>query len=267
MIRKAVKLLVEPKKYMPVAFQMVLQYLCSAFQNTSFFMQGQMDIHPKSRWHSSDFVKLTGGYFPKNDDAQRQICNLEPWDTTRRDMLILLLRTVIDNKVDGDIAEVGVYKGSTAKLIHYYVPERKLHLFDTFEGFTNRCVAEEKEKTGYHLPESKFADTSIDIVKRHIDQKNDNVLYYRGYFPDSAPPAFHELRFAFLHLDADLYAPTLNGLKFFYPLMSPKGMILVHDYNAWPGARKAVDDFFYDKEELPIPMPDKSGSVLIVKRN
>ena len=29
---------------------------------------------------------------------------------------------------------------------------------------------------------------------------------------------------------------------------------------------KAVDDFFSDKNELPIPMPDKSGSVLIVKQ-
>ena len=48
--------------------------------------------------------------------------------------------------------------------------------------------------------------------------------------------------------------------------MSTKGIILVHDYNAWIGARKAVDDFFADKEEMPVPMPDKSGSVLIIKQ-
>jgi hypothetical protein len=48
--------------------------------------------------------------------------------------------------------------------------------------------------------------------------------------------------------------------------MSIRGIILVHDYNAWIGARKAVDDFFADKVELPVPMPDKSGSVLIIKQ-
>jgi O-methyltransferase len=68
-----------------------------------------------------------------------------------------------------------------------------------------------------------------------------------------------------VHLDADLYEPILEGLKFFYPRMPKHGMILVHDYNAWIGARKAVDDFFSDKPELVIPMPDKSGSALIVK--
>jgi hypothetical protein len=48
--------------------------------------------------------------------------------------------------------------------------------------------------------------------------------------------------------------------------MSVGGIIIVHDYNAWIGARQAVDDFFFDKSEIPVPMPDKSGSVLIVKQ-
>jgi len=70
----------------------------------------------------------------------------------------------------------------------------------------------------------------------------------------------------FVHLDADLYDPTLSGLRFFYPRLSKRGILLVHDYNAWPGARRAVDEFFSALPELPIPMPDKSGSALIVKQ-
>ena len=102
-------------------------------------------------------------------------------------------------------------------------------------------------------------------MKKYISQKNNNIQFHVGYFPESIPENFDEQRFAFVHLDADLYQPILEGLKFFYPRMSSKGMIVVHDYNAWPGARKAVDEFFSDKSELPIPMPDKSGSALIVK--
>ena len=72
--------------------------------------------------------------------------------------------------------------------------------------------------------------------------------------------------FSFVHLDADLFEPTKNGLEFFYPRVSSEGIILIHDYNAWPGCRKAVDEFFFLKKESPIPMPDKSGSAIIVKQ-
>lgn len=267
MIQKIAKLVRNPKKYIPLVIKVMQQQMCLLFQNTSFFMQGQMDINPKSRWYRDDFRKLTGGFYPKNDDKNRQICNLKPWDNTRRDMLALLLRTIVEKKIKGDIVEVGVYKGYTAKLIHYYMPERKLHLFDTFEGFTETSVIAEKKDTNFSIPKGHFADTSIDRVKGYISQQNSNVLYYKGYFPESIPGDFDKLKFAFVHFDADLYEPTLEGLKFFYPRISLNGMIVIHDYNTWPGARKAVDDFFSDKKELPIPMPDKSGSALIVKQD
>jgi O-methyltransferase len=71
--------------------------------------------------------------------------------------------------------------------------------------------------------------------------------------------------FAFVHLDADLYDPIMAGLQFFYPRVAKGGIIVVHDYNSWPGARRAVDVYFQDKPEVPVPMPDKSGSVVIVR--
>ena len=216
----------------------ILKKFTPLLQNSSFFLQGQMDINPKSRWNNVALRNETGGFYPKGDESKRRICNLEPWDNTRRDMITLMLRTLVEKNIAGALAELGVYKGNTAKLIHHYLPERPLHLFDTFEGFTNRSVSTEKQHTDF-------------------DQ---------GYFPDSLPEDFPEQKFAFVHLDADLYEPTFEGLKYFYPRMSKQGIILVHDYNAWIGARKAVDDFFADKDELPVPMPDKSGSVLIIKQ-
>mgnify|MGYP001824481143 CR=1 FL=1 len=181
-------------------------------------------------------------------------------------MIILMLRTLVEKKIAGAFAELGVYKGSTARLIHHYVPERQLHLFDTFEGFTARSVSAEKDHTDFDTKESKFSDTSITQVKKYISPQNDNICFHQGYFPDSLPDDFPEQTFAFVHLDADLYEPTLEGLKYFYSRMSTNGIILVHDYNAWIGARKAVDDFFADKDEMPVPMPDKSGSVLVIKQ-
>lgn len=264
MIVKITKLFSNPKKYFPLIFKIIQQQFCGIFQNSAFFMQGQMDISPKARWRNDEFCLATGGFYPANNSNNRQICNLEPWDNTRRDMLILLLRTIVEKNIAGEMAELGVYQGHTAKLIHYYVPEKKLFLFDTFEGFTKRSVDSEKENTNYSISETEFSDTSIEKVKRFILQKNDNVSFHIGYFPESIPESCLKLRFSFVHLDADLYEPIYEGLKFFYSRMTRNGLIIVHDYNSWPGARKAVDDFFKDKNVLPIPMPDKSGSVLII---
>jgi O-methyltransferase len=256
------KLIANPRKYVPLAGRMVLQKCCWLFQDASFFLQGQMDIHPRSHWHT-DLVDLTGGFYPRPNDADRQIFNLDAHDNTRRDMLILLLRTVIEHGVPGAFAEIGVYKGLTARLIHHYAPERALHLFDTFEGFTERSAAVELQS--HRQTTSLFSDTSLEAVRAFVHQRNENVLFHKGFFPESIPSSLFDHTFAFVHLDADLYDPIFQGLSFFYPRLSPRGMIVVHDYNSWPGSRKAVDEFFRDKPELPIPMPDKSGSVLIVK--
>lgn len=264
MIRQLQKLVRDPRKYIPVLGTVPLQMLCPIFQNRSFYLQGQMDIHPKARWRST-LRTSTGGFFPKSGRNGRRICNLDPHDNARRDMLVLLLRTVVETGIAGSFAELGVYKGRTARLIHHYAPERRLHLFDTFAGFTERVTATELEKTGFEVPASQFGDTSVEGVRRYIRQKNDNVVFHAGFFPESVPPELAGETFAFVHLDADLYEPTLEGLKFFYPRLSHHGFIVVHDYNSWPGARLAVDGFFADKREMPIPMPDKSGSALILK--
>jgi O-methyltransferase len=266
MLGKAASLLIRDRKLFWWKLKVkCLHYWCSLFRNSALYVQGKMDIDPKALWHNRDFVSATGGYQIPGDRVHRAVLNLEPWDTVRRDMLILLLRKIVERQVAGDIAELGVYKGNTARLIHHYVPERKLHLFDTFSGFDQRDVSQERERTGLAADQKAFSDTSIELVLRNVQARNDNVEVHPGFFPQSVPEPLKEREFAFVHLDADLYDPIMAGLEFFYPRSPQGGIIVVHDYNSWPGARRAVDLFFQDKPETPIPMPDKSGSVVIVK--
>ncbi len=227
-------------------------------------MQGQMDIHPSSRWYNLPFVEQTAGFFPSEGaESLRSIESLEPWDNTRRDMMALLLRTICEHEIPGDFAELGTYKGYTARLIHHYAPERILHIFDTFDGFPEKSMDADKELVNNPISKKLFTDTSVEKVKSVVDSRNGNVFYYKGYFPESIPETFKKNTFAFVHLDADLYLPVKDGLQFFYERMNTGGFILIHDYNAWIGARKAVDEFFKSKPEIPIPMPDKSGSALV----
>ena len=171
----------------------------------------------------------------------------------------LLARNII-----GDFAELGVYKGNSAKLFHALAPDKKLYLFDTFEGFSELDSKVDPAYSGEGSL-SSFKDTSLDYVRKFIGA-HENVIYCKGYFPDTAALVPMETKFAFVHLDCDLYRPTKAGCEFFYPRLTAGGMLVVHDYySGWPGVTKAVDDFFANKPESPIILPDKSGSIAIIK--
>jgi O-methyltransferase len=166
-------------------------------------------------------------------------------------------------QVAGAFAELGVYKGESARIIHHMDPDRRFHLFDTFEGFRpDDLEAERGEAATYST--NNFADTSIPTVVRFIEG-NRNILIHAGYFPGSASEVFHE-RFALVNIDADLYNPTRAGLEFFYPRLSPGGVILVHDYNfKWEGVIEAVNDFCKTIPENPSLLPDRECTVIIIR--
>ena len=263
---KLLTLVTDPRKFFRLAAQTIEKRLASHMVNQAFFLQGQMDVNPLGKWHRKDFVETTGGFFIPGDPVDRQSAPFYPWDLVRRDMLMLLMRSLNERKIQGDMAELGVWQAITAKLFHYYNPDRALHLFDTFEGFHEKDIASEREKTGLKASTSQFSNTSVDAVLSYIKPRNSNVVVHKGFFPNTIPPELYERTFALVHLDADLYDPILAGLKFFYPRMAKGGFLLVHDFNAWPGARLAAEEFFADKPETPVPMPDKSGTLLVAKR-
>ena len=170
---------------------------------------------------------------------------------------------IIREDVKGDFAELGVHKGETSKLIFEIAPSRFFHLFDTFEGFSEKDLKFENKQGGMYSSK-QFSDTSLETVKTHIGQSN-HLIFHPGYFPDTAK-GLENKKFSFVHLDADLYLPTIEGLKFFYPRLSPGGVIIVHDYNhIWDGVKKALDEFMPTIPESLIELPDWKGSVMIVK--
>ena len=165
-------------------------------------------------------------------------------------------------KIEGAFAEVGVYQGETAKILHEMDPSRKLHLFDTFEGFDKKDIESADNIGANHGID--FSDTNLESVAKFIDG-NANIVFHKGYFPTTTKDLSVEM-YAFVHLDADLYNPTLAGLLYFYPLLSQGGVIIVHDYNhTWEGVTKAVDEFSKTIPENLIEISDWQGSVMIVK--
>ncbi len=233
-------------------------------RNNATSHQYLMDIHPCSRWHSAAFVARFGGFSPPNESREIITGSFE-YDRTREDQIVLLLRQIETQRIPGAFAELGVHLGSSARLIHHYAPSRSFYLFDTFEGFTPDDLTRESVDFGFNKQQD-FTDTSVAIALKRIAAVNQNVIPVPGWFPQSIPAELRAETFAFVHLDADLEEPIRAGLEFFAPRLSPGGFILVHDYNAWPGARIAVENFV--STELGwslIPLVDKSGSVVLTR--
>jgi O-methyltransferase len=165
--------------------------------------------------------------------------------------------------VQGLFAEAGVYQGASAQVLHHLEPFRKFHLFDTFQGFSAKDLQGETGEAATYTTRS-FADTHINMVKRKIGG-NENIYFHIGYFPDTVH-GMEEESFALVNLDMDLYLPTKAALEFFYPRLSPGGVILIHDYNPkWEGICKAVDEFTGTLPESLILVPDIDGTCMIIK--
>ena len=167
--------------------------------------------------------------------------------------------------IPGDVAELGVYRGDFARLINAAFRERRIHLFDTFEGFAPQDIAVERENGYSNANVGDFGGTAKDAVDKRLFYR-DKAVFHKGFFPDTFN-ACRDLGFAFVSLDADLYSPTAAALPLFWDRLSPGGVIMAHDYNStqFRGVRKAVDDFCKEQGILPLPICDLHGSAILRK--
>ncbi len=163
----------------------------------------------------------------------------------------------------GSVAELGVYRGDFAKIINEVFMDRKLYLFDTFEGFPEADINYEK-KYGLLMDKvGNLSDTFVEYVLSKMPYK-DNCIVCKGYFPDTAEGI--EEKFCFVNIDTDLYSSILAGLEWFWPRMITGGYIFVHDYFSfsYAGAKKAVDEFSEKHKVGFIPIGD-AFSVAFIK--
>lgn len=136
--------------------------------------------------------------------------------------------------IPGDLAELGVYRGGIAKVMASHSPAKTVRLFDTFAG-----IPQHEESDAFHKA-GEFA-CSLDEVRAFLSDCP-NVVYHVGTFPETAAGDV----FSVVHLDADLYQSTLDGLRYFWPRLSPGGALVLDDWH-WrfcEGVTRAIADFF-----------------------
>ena len=193
-------------------------------------------------------AQLAGSALPEQDLGN---------DYVRLATLELLCRRLAD--VPGAAAELGVYRGFFARCINQLLPERKIYLFDSFEGFAEEACATDTFQAAH-------ANTTIEKVLAILPYP-EKVILKPGFFPESLGGL--EEQFCLVSLDVDFYQTTLEGLRYFWPRIAEGGYLLLHDWGnpKLPGVAKALQDFERENGcRIPaIPLCDVGGSLILCK--
>lgn len=178
--------------------------------------------------------------------------------SAERKFFLRSLLSLVDS-LPGDTAECGAYQGASSWLICDKLKNTdKTHfIFDSFEGLSTPSSVD-----GEYWAEGDLC-SSEEVLKEHLSAFP-KLKVCKGWIPDNFSDA-DDRSFCFVHIDVDLYQPTLDSIKFFYPRLVEGGIILSDDYGftTCPGAKRAFDEYMKDKPEKIIHVP--TGQAFIIK--
>ena len=160
------------------------------------------------------------------------------------------LRLVLDENIEGDVIETGVWRGGAcifmrAILKIYVVTNKNVWVADSFEGLPEpNLVLYPADKGDLHHTESELA-VSLEEVKenfRKYDLLDGQVKFLKGWFKDTIPLAPIK-KLSILRLDGDMYESTIDVLYHLYPKLSIGGFCIVDDWGAVLSCKKAIEDY------------------------
>lgn len=165
--------------------------------------------------------------------------------------------------LDGEFIEAGAALGGSAIVLgKSKSPARSLRLYDTFglipppsdkdgEDIHERydvIVSGKSEGIGgsvyYGYRDDLIGEVSASFKRFGVPPEENNVSFVQGVYQDSMSIDFP---IALAHVDCDWYESVMTCLERIEPWLVPGGRFIIDDYDAWSGARTAVDEFFADR--------------------
>jgi O-methyltransferase len=204
----------------------------------------------------------------------------EPFTMVSRERLYAQFQAinyVLTHHIEGDIVECGVWKGGTSMLgamtlLGRQDTSRRVWLYDTFAGMTEPTDADVSPWDGNYARQiwsanregdhNKWCFSPLEEVKRNFlstGYPEGRVNFVKG---DVAETLLQHVpdKIAVLRLDTDWYESTKAEMEILYPRLSKGGVILIDDYGAWAGAKKAVDEYITtNKVPLMLHRTDYTG--------
>ena len=157
--------------------------------------------------------------------------------------------------VPGAIVECGVFKGASLsrfsilrnlfKLEH----QKPIYGFDVFGAFPETDFEGDRDARKKFIDNAGSEGISVDDLYQSLKLRGleENLCLIRGDIRKTLPTYVEEnqdLEISFLNIDTDLYEPCVTALEKLYPLVSSGGVVLLDNYNVFPGETKAVDEYF-----------------------
>ena len=171
----------------------------------------------------------------------------------------------------GSIADCGVYYGgglmtyaTVLAALEPYNYQCKIIGFDTFEGDVGqseidltRGVVDRTQYT-YKAESMQDLQRAADLYDQdrplgHLPR----ITFVQGDLCETAPSymaANPEVIFRIIHLSVNLYRPTREAIKAFFPRLTPGGVLVVHGLNFTVGASQALFDALEDLGESSPPI-------------
>ena len=167
--------------------------------------------------------------------------------------------------LEGDIAECGSYVGVTAWYIASEAPSSvDIFLFDSFEGLSEPAKNDKVSSSDIRTWKKGDMAATEDELRSNLSSFS-NIHIMKGWIPERFPEV-ESHRFRFVHIDVDLYEPTLQSLEFFYPRLVSNGVIVMDDYGYYtcPGAYRAANEYAASVGEKIIHLT--TGQGIIIRR-
>ena len=233
------------------------------------------DVVPYVSPNDADFQA-----FPDLSKAERGVvAAVKPFTMTSVERIVCLINAVnyiADNKVAGDIAECGVWRGGSMMTVALTLlargdTNRKLYLYDTYEGMSaptefDKSLDGASAEAQMNEVDGKWCYASIEDVRQNIlstGYPKENIFLVKGKVEDTIPQTL-PASLSLLRLDTDWYESTKHELNHLFPLLAPEGVLVIDDYGHWQGARKAVDEYFAEqKRKVYLHRIDYTGRIAV----
>ena len=159
-----------------------------------------------------------------------------------------------------NIIEFGVDRGGTLTTISKFVKDKsEIYALDSFGFFANDIKSNitnyDPHYLGRYKPftkETRFKSFDYLTLEKQLngilEKKESNLNLIKCYFPEKidneVSKKISSIKYSFVHVDFDLYKPTLDVIKFIIPRLEKNAIILLDDYNLinQEGVKWAVKD-------------------------
>lgn len=221
----------KPKFYKGESFRFKPLYLLNRFLNLFGYTVCTYE-------HYDEFKREHGRDHPAYADT---MCGIK-----RLESIEMIIRDIINKKVQGDFLMAGVWRGGAAVYMQAVQKQlnenRTIWLADSFEGLPKPISEHDK---GDELWKVGYLSVPTTIVRTNFHKYgllDTNIGFLKGWFKDTLPNIQSE-KLSFIYADGDLYESTMDILNNCYHLLEPGGYIVIDDYYSMPACKIAVDEF------------------------